>query len=179
MLRTIRYAALALVLAACANQTNYDPSYKGAQRIKTADVKFDDGDTFAWKNERIRILGIDTPETPHPEHGQDEGQPFGEAAAESTRVWMTRAELLELVIDGRDKYRRRLAHVFVDRELLAVRLLNHGLAYETVSHFGDNGFPDLAQMILDTSREAPKPQFEEPYKWKQKQRKKREAKASQ
>jgi hypothetical protein len=39
-----------------------------------------------------------------------------------------------------------------------------------VSHYGDNGYPDLAQRILDTSRTSPKPAFEPPYRWKQKHR---------
>jgi hypothetical protein len=58
----------------------------------------------------------------------------------------------------------------VDRELLACRLIRHALAYETVSHYGDSGYPDLAQRILDTSRTSPKPAFEPPYQWKKKHR---------
>ena len=85
---------------------------------------------------------------------------------------MTRAVLLEYVPDGLDRYNRRLAHVFIDGKLLSVRLLEHALAYETVSHYGDSGFPDLAQQILDASRGAPKPKFEEPYKWKRRHRNK-------
>jgi len=166
-------AAVALLLSAsCTRHPGYEPSYRGARWVDVADVHFDDGDTFSWRGESIRVLGIDTPEIPHPHYGQPEGQPYGEAAAESTRVWMTRARVLEVVLDGRDRYRRRLGHVFIDGQLLAVRLINNGLAYETVSHFGDNGYPDLAQQILDAARAAPKPPFEEPYKWKQRQRRK-------
>ncbi|UCH83363.1 MAG: thermonuclease family protein [Candidatus Latescibacterota bacterium] len=150
----------------------YTPSYRGAKIITVADIEFDDGDTFFLKGKPIRLLGVDTPEIAHPDLGIDEGQPYGDAAAESTRVWLVRAQLIEYVPDGMDRYNRRLAHVFIDGDLLACRLIRNRLAYETVSHYGDSGFPDLAQQILDTARETPKPDFEQPYKWKRKQREK-------
>jgi endonuclease YncB( thermonuclease family) len=145
-----------------------DPSYRGAVLITLSEIEFDDGDTFFLNRKPIRVLGIDTPEIAHPELGVDEPQPYGPVAAESTRVWFTRAGVIELVPDGLDIYDRRLAHVFLDGELLAIRLIRHGLAYETVSHYGDSGYPDLAQQILDAARSAPKPPFEQPYKWKKK-----------
>lgn len=162
---------VSLVFAACSPRASYEPSYRGARLVSLADVRFDDGDTFFIKGKPIRVLGIDTPEIAHPSLGIQEGQPFGTAAAESTRVLMTRARRIEYVSAGRDRYRRTLAHVFVDGELLAVRLIRMGLAYETVTYYGDNGFPDLAQRILDASRNSPKPEFEAPYKWKRRQRK--------
>jgi endonuclease YncB( thermonuclease family) len=146
------------------------PVYRGAMVVALSDIRFDDGDTFDIKGKPIRVLGIDTPEIAHPDLGVNEAQPFGPEAAESTRVWMTRARIIEVVYDGRDMYDRRLAHVFVDRELLACRLIRHALAYETVSHYGDSGYPDLAQRILDTSRTSPRPAFEPPYQWKKKHR---------
>jgi endonuclease YncB( thermonuclease family) len=149
------------------------PSYPGALLIVLSEIEFDDGDTFSLAGKPIRILGIDTPEIAHPEMGVDEPQPYGPVAAESTRVWLTRAGVIELVPDGLDIYDRRLAHVFLDGELLAIRLIRHGLAYETVSHYGDSGYPDLAQQILDAARTGPKPPFEQPYKWKKKHRPKK------
>jgi endonuclease YncB( thermonuclease family) len=166
------FGALLVLAAGCSSRqpSSYRPSYRGAKIARIADIHFDDGDTFDWKGKPIRVLGIDTPEIAHPGQGTFEDQPGGVAAAESTQAWMSRARILEIVTDGRDMYDRRLAHVFVDGELLACRLLRHALAYETVSHYGDNGFPDLAQEILDTARSSPKPEFEPPYRWKQKHR---------
>lgn len=172
---------LAAGLLACAaalgcsphRPAGYTPSYKGARLVSVADIRFDDGDTFDYRNRPIRVLGIDTPEIAHPELGVHEPQTCGMEAADSTRAWIIRARTVEIVFDGRDLYNRTLAHVFVDGELLAVRLIRHALAYETVSHYGDNGFPDLAQEILDTARSSPKPAFEPPYRWKQKHRAKK------
>ncbi|MEJ2720047.1 MAG: thermonuclease family protein [bacterium] len=172
---------IAGVIAGCSSNKppGYSPSYRGATIIDVSDIEFDDGDTFFVNREPIRLLGVDTPEIAHPGLGILQGQPFGDAAAESTRVWLEGASVIEYVPDGKDRYNRRLAHIFIDGELLACRLLRRGLAYETVSHYGDSGFPDLAQRILDAARSSPKPQFEQPYKWKAKQRKKREKKAAE
>ena len=165
-------AILICCAAVSCKKSTYKPSYPGAKVIELYEIEFDDGDTFLLRQKPIRVLGIDTPEIAHPALGMHEDQPFGVAAAESTQAWMTRAAVIEYVPDGMDRYNRRLAHVFLDGKLLAIRLIQNGLAYETVSHFGDSGFPDLAQQILDTSRAAPKPPFEAPYKWKRRQREK-------
>lgn len=147
-------------------------SYDDAVTIDVSGIEFDDGDTFMYRGEAIRVLGIDTPETEEPDVGIFEDQPYGRAAAESTRTLITRARRVEIVYDGRDIYDRRLAHVFVDGELLAEKILAMGLAYETVSHFGDNGFPDLADRILRAAEAGPKPPFEPPYRWRKKHQKK-------
>ncbi len=173
LLSTILF--LAFYSTGCREKTRsgYRPTHPYAQILDIDRVQFDDGDTFLLDGQPIRILGIDTPETKSPSVGIYEDQPFGPAAAESTQALMTRATLLEWVPDGRDTYGRRLAHVLVDGRLLGVDLIVMGLAYENVSYFGHNGFPDLAQQILDASHEAPKPAFELPYKWRKKNQKKR------
>jgi endonuclease YncB( thermonuclease family) len=144
------------------------PSYPGAVVIHLQDIKFDDGDTFIVKKTAIRILGIDTPEIRDPAVGIFEDQPYGQAAADSTRAIVSRAHVIELAYDGRDIYHRRLAHVFVDGELLGVKLIGYGLAYENVRHFGDNGFPDLADRIIRAADQSPKPAFEPPHIWRKK-----------
>jgi len=154
-------------------RNGYKPCYPGAQLVDVTQIQFDDGDSFKLGDEPIRVLGIDTPETRSPGVGIYEDQERGPEAAESTEVWILRADTVEIVKDGRGGYGRRLAHVFVDGDLLAIRHLEHGLAYENVSHFGDNGFPDLADLILDAAAAGPRPDFEQPYKWRQKNQKRR------
>lgn len=149
------------------------PSYPGAVVVHLRDIKFDDGDTFVVKKTPIRVLGIDTPEITDPHVGIYEDQPFGRAAADSTRAIISRARVVELAYDGRDIYQRRLAHVFVDGELLGVKLLGYGLAYENVRHFGDNGFPDLADRIIRAADAGPKPAFEPPHIWRKKHQQKK------
>jgi|GEM_PF-1188412 len=169
----IALAFLAIVLPACHRARNGPPpSYPGARTISLSQIRFDDGDTFYVDGKPVRVLGIDTPETRSPGVGIFEDQPHGHEASESTRVWIERAKRIELAEDGRGRYGRRLAHVFVDGELLSIRLLRAGLAYEDVSHFGDNGFPDLADRILEEAGRAPKPDFIPPWRWRKKHQKK-------
>jgi len=176
--RRVGTLALTVVLiasGACNRRTRESrpPSYPGAEPVDISRIKFDDGDSFMLGKEAIRLLGYDTPETRSPEVGIYEDQKRGPEAAESTKVWILRADRVEIVRDGRGRYGRRLAHVFVDGELIGVRHLHHGLAYENVSHFGDNGFPELADLILDAAAEGPKPDFEQPYKWRKKHQKRK------
>jgi len=172
MRATFRYVGALIVLSAlgaCSGQeaaAGRKSSYPGAVRVNVSHIRFDDGDTFVLDGTPIRILGIDTPEITDPAVGIFEDQPFGRAAADSTRALVLRAKTVEVAYDGRDVYDRRLAHVFVDGDLLAVRLIGYGLAYENVRHFGDNGFPDLADRIIRAADAGPTPAFEVPYKWR-------------
>jgi micrococcal nuclease len=137
-------------------------------KMNKSAIRPDDGDTFFYRDLPVRVLGIDTPEIIHEEHGIFEDQPYGRTAAAFTARALKDAEAVEYLPFQPDKYGRLLAHVFVDQELLAVLLIRAGLAYETVSHYGDNGFPELAERILRAARQSPKPSFEEPYRWRRK-----------
>jgi hypothetical protein len=159
----------------CADEDppGYRPCYRGAHYLHKDRIEFDDGDTIVYGKIYVRILGIDTPETEHPEVGIYENQPYGPEASDSAEALISRARVAEYLFAGKDYYGRTLGHIFVDGELLGVKLIEMGLAYETVSHYGDNGFPDLAQRILDASLTAPKPAFQKPYLWRKKHQKKR------
>ncbi|MBN1283224.1 MAG: thermonuclease family protein [Proteobacteria bacterium] len=134
-------------------------------------IDFDDGDTFSCAGEDIRVLGIDAPEISHPRHGIQRDQEGGREAAAFTEDAIRRAKRVLIVRAGKDKYGRTLAHVLLDGELLGVMIVKRGLAHETVSHYGDNGMPGFALQILEASKVAPKPTFEEPYRWRKKNQK--------
>jgi len=140
----------------------------GLIRIDKSGIRPDDGDTFFYQDLTIRILGMDAPEIVHEEHGIFEDQPYGRKAAAMTADVLKKATVVEYLPFQNDKYGRVLAHVFVDEELLAVRLIRAGLAYETISYYGDNGFPKLAERILKAARKSPRPPFERPYRWRRK-----------
>ena len=142
-------------------------------RIETSAIRPDDGDTFFFKDLTIRVLGIDAPEIIHKEHGIFEDQSYGPQAAAMTINILKKATIVEYVPFQNDKYGRLLAHVFVDGKLLAVHLIRAGLAYETVSYYGDNGFPGIADMIVKAAHESPRPRFERPYKWRRRQQKRK------
>lgn len=95
-----------------------------------------DGDTLyiindTGKREKIRLIGIDTPESVHAEESKntEEGliaSDFTKALLSDTQVW------LEYDVDRYDQYGRTLAYVYVEEgdNLVMVQdqLLYHGLA---------------------------------------------------
>lgn len=135
-------------------------------------IKHDDGDSFYCGDKYIRILGLDTPEIAHPEHGIFQDQEYGKEALGLTNKLLDEAERVTIFEDKKDKYGRTLAHVLVDGELLAVKLIKAGLGYETISFYGDNGFSEFAKQIKDAAETSSKPKFEEPHLWRKKYQKK-------
>lgn len=87
-----------------------------------------DGDTLRLEDGRVvRVLGIDAPETRHPDMRGP--QPLGvEAAARLALLVEGRAVALERDAQDADHYGRLLRHVWVGEELVAERLLAEGLA---------------------------------------------------
>jgi endonuclease YncB( thermonuclease family) len=145
-------------------------NYPKRIQMDKSKIRPDDGDSFRYDTLTIRILGVDAPEIIHREHGYYEDQPFGRDAAAMTQRLIRQAKSVAYVPYKKDMYGRMLAHVFVDRELLSEKLLRAGLAYETITRFGDNGFPDLAEYILEVAQDSPHPQFDPPWKWRQEHR---------
>ncbi len=178
-MRTIRnynLAALILVLltiscfSGSANLLKLVPKSVDVIYIDITKIKLDDGDTFSYDGMDIRVLGMDTPEIAHPEHGFHKDQPFGREASAYTAELIEKAKKIAYVPFQEDRYGRMLAHVFIDGELLSVKLIKVGLAYETVSHYGDNGFPELADVILEAAENSQTRDFMPPYKWRQQNR---------
>lgn len=105
------------------------PSRKGLIPVEL--VKIIDGDTikikYEGKEQNVRYLLIDTPETNHPRLGK---QPFGEDAKERNRELMNSGNLeIEFDIGGKtDKYDRLLAYIYIDGVSVQETLLEEGLA---------------------------------------------------
>lgn len=94
-------------------------------------VKVIDGDTikiiFEGKEQNVRYLLIDTPETNHPRLGK---QPFGEEAKVRNKELIENGKLeIEFDVGERfDKYDRLLAYIYVDGKSVQKILLSEGLA---------------------------------------------------
>lgn len=138
--------------------------------------KFDDVDSLFCGKEYIRILGIDGPETMHKEHGIFENQPYGIEAANYARDIFGKAHSITAVVTEKDKYGRSLGHVFVNGQLYGELAIRAGFAYETISKYGDNGFPGFALAIKtawkETWKDGKLPLFENPSDWRKKHQKK-------
>ena len=87
-----------------------------------------DGDTLVITGgDRIRLIGVDTPETHHPTKA---AQPFGQEAFAYTRR-MTEGKRVVLRFDPgelKDRYGRTLAYVYIDGQFLNESLIRQGLA---------------------------------------------------
>jgi len=136
--------------------------------IDPRQIEIDDGDTaiVAWSaqdRETVRIIGIDTPETQHFPHNIPYPQPFGEEArgfasgafAAATTIELLRAPTL-------DQYGRTLGYFFLNGKNYSVLVIAARLAEESVTQFGDNGFPQEAAAVLKAARAAGPLPFESP-----------------
>jgi micrococcal nuclease len=85
-----------------------------------------DGDTLAVGGERVRLIGVDTPETVRP------GSPvecFGRAASAFTeRLVEGRRVRLEFDVERRDRYGRLLAYVHRAGQMVNATLVREGYA---------------------------------------------------
>lgn len=114
-------------------QAEVEPS-KG-QLIEAEVIRVVDGDTFVanveGREEKVRLILIDTPETVHP---QKPVQPFGPEASAFTKKKLEKQKVqLELDVQERDRYGRILAYVYLrDGSMLNQELLKQGLAKVSV-----------------------------------------------
>lgn len=101
-------------------------------------VKFDDGDTIAvdmeGKNETIRFIGVDTPETHDP---RKPIQCFGKAASEFTKnlIGENRVRLeADPTNSNRDRYNRLLRYIYLpDGTLVNKKIISEGYGFALVA----------------------------------------------
>ena len=139
-------------------------------------IQVDDGDTVSirWGKddiENVRILGIDTPETRHLEHNLPYAQDFGpEARGFALGAFATATEVQLLRAATLDPFGRTLGYLFVNGRNYSVLVVGARLAAESVSHYGDNGFPKEAAAVLAAAKAAGPVPFEPPFQFRARMR---------
>ncbi|WP_409295459.1 thermonuclease family protein [Peribacillus sp. SCS-26] len=114
----------------------------------TIDVKLTNG-----KNERVRFILVDTPETKHPRLGV---QPFGKEASQyTTASLMAREVLLELDAEERDQYGRLLAYVWQGDVLFNEILIREGFA-RTAVYPPNTKYVDQFRKVENDARQSKK-----------------------
>jgi micrococcal nuclease len=111
-----------------------------------------DGDTVVVTGgERVRLIGIDTPETRHPDRGVE---CFGREASAHTERLLPPGEPVRLVYDveRRDRYGRTLAHLYRLRDGLHVNAALVADGYAQVATYPPNVAP--AHELLELQRTA-------------------------
>lgn len=94
-------------------------------------VRVVDGDTiiirFEGNEERVRLIGVDTPESVHPDPKRNDE--FGLVASNFTKNLLTGKQVeIEFDVQERDHYGRLLAYVYVDGKMVNKTLLEAGMA---------------------------------------------------
>ena len=111
-----------------------------------------DGDTFVLANgDRVRLIGVDTPETVHPKKPVEH---YGrEAGAFTKKMIQGKTVILEFDVQKRDRYNRLLAYVFLeDGTFLNAELLRQG--YANIATFPPNvKYVDLFRRLAREARE--------------------------
>jgi micrococcal nuclease len=129
MRRIALLAALAAVATGCS-----DPATGGSERTVRVE-RVVDGDTIVITGgERVRLIGVDTPESVKPDTPV---QCFArEASAFLERLVEGRKVRLELDVEERDRYGRLLAYVYRGDLFVNAELVRRG--YATVATFPPN-----------------------------------------
>jgi micrococcal nuclease len=133
---TLRIAAI-LVLAGLAAWQFYSAGREQPAPHAAGDTalvqRVVDGDTLLLADQtRIRLLGVDTPETKRPDAPIE---PFGPEASEFTRAHVEgRFVRLEFDKERHDKYGRVLAYVYLDDWFLNEALIRAGLGRAITNH---------------------------------------------
>lgn len=141
------------------------PTSLDASRLDTSRLRVRDGDTVAYGDVLIRLLGTDAPERRSP-HFPGDQEPYGTRAKEYLEGLLARAKEVRMVrIRDPDPYDRVLAYLYADDVNVNAAMVRAGHAYETVSHFGNQGLPKEAQEVLDAARGVT-PAFERPSDWR-------------
>jgi len=103
----------------------------GYSRVECEVVRVVDGDTiivkYNNKDERVRMIGIDTPESVHPNESKNTSEGIKTSEYTKDRLSGKMVEI-ELDVQERDKYGRILAYVYVDGKMYNKELLELGYA---------------------------------------------------
>ena len=142
---------LALLLAYAWSRFPAQPTGDVFESGRTARVvRVVDGDTLLLEGDlRVRLLGVDTPETKHPDRPVEHLGP--EAAAFTERLVEGKDVRLEFDRERRDRYGRALAYVYVGDVMLNEALIREGFSR------AETGFPyrrDRKRLFRDAEAEA-------------------------
>ncbi|MFP7487569.1 thermonuclease family protein [Priestia filamentosa] len=105
-------------------------SETASSRLQATVTRVVDGDTLRatvnGKEEKVRLILVDTPETVHPSKPV---QPVGPEASSFTKKMLSNKKIeIEPGVQERDQYGRLLAYIYVDGKMFNKTLIEKGLA---------------------------------------------------
>jgi len=129
-------------------------------------IRVIDGDTIVVNydgvEETVRLIGVDTPESVHPDKSKNTGAGF--AASEFTKVHLTGQQVeLEFDVQQRDQYGRLLAYVYKDGEMFNKKLLMTG--YAEIATYPPNVkyVDEFTQIVKDRDPSIPSGEYNDGY----------------
>lgn len=112
------------------NQDNSNEKIDSS-KVECKVIRVVDGDTiiidYNGKEERVRLIGVDTPESVHPNESKNTEDGIKTSDYTKQRLSGKTVEL-ELDVSQRDKYGRILAYVYIDGQMYNKELLKIGYA---------------------------------------------------
>ncbi|QQS38874.1 thermonuclease family protein [Candidatus Woesebacteria bacterium] len=119
-----------MLLTTDIDQINVSQDVLNAQTQEALVTRVIDGDTIELETgEKVRYIGIDTPETNDP---QSKTECFGKEAKEFNRKLVEgRKVRLEKDISDTDRYGRLLRYVYVENIFVNLHIVDQGYAYAT------------------------------------------------
>lgn len=117
--------SLVILMTACGSK---QAAVAGRERVKVERIV--DGDTFEvtmkGKKEKVRLIGVDTPETKKP---NTPVMFYGKEASAYTKKRLEKETVeLEFDVDKKDQYDRLLVYVWIGEELFNRTLVQEGYA---------------------------------------------------
>ena len=116
-------------------------------------IKLVDGDSFFYDNKEYRLLGFDAPEA---------RQEFGITSENYLKSIITNADKVYISVAEYDIYSRILAHLFINDTPVAYYMILSRMGIQTITKYGDNGFPIIAENILILARRQGRLPFLDP-----------------
>ncbi len=96
--------------------------------MEKLDIVVEDGDTFTWRGQKVRMLGIDCAEKDSPFHRGNQ-EPWGTRAEEFLREQIVKAVKLSVIrIEQPDRYGRWLGYLLADGENVNARVIRRRLS---------------------------------------------------
>jgi micrococcal nuclease len=108
---------------------------KSMHRFEAVVARVIDGDTVVTDSgEKIRLLGVDTPELHHPDFPE---QPFAKEARQYVveRIGGKKCVFEYTDMDHYDKYGRTLAFIYIDGDLVNSELVKKGFGYASPNKY--------------------------------------------
>lgn len=128
----LEFPSKAAMLRSLEEITSPRPKTETKHRLMVQVVRIVDGDTIqvcciAGRREKVRYIGMNTPETKHPTKSVEY---FGKEASEANcKLVGGKTVRLEFDVQGRDRYGRILAYVYLeDGTFVNAWLVEHGYA---------------------------------------------------